>query len=446
MAGRIDLDVERFDARIRRLKDGGLKRYFSDGLGEIDVGGRVLRIPVRHLEIPRLRYVLNEGEMGVSMGEGDVGTLIPPQQGQPQQQRDEDEQGGGRGQSRFDEEEDGFLDEHLHPGGKKRARRMYTPVRQDIIEVSREEVAEGLEKHLKLPNLRKTLGANIILKTTSKRYQSVRTVGPRSLTDRKRTYTTALKRMVATGEYEPETPIVIPRNEDRRYRAQRDTPDKTNAVIVYLLDCSGSMMNTLDFLQDTAWLADCWIEHEYPSVARRYVHYDHFARESSRDEFYNISAGGENNMGIAYLRACRILDEYQEDQYSRFLIHLTDGDHFGLEVDEEDAQEYQQATRRYPEYFPEMQIVGGNPLINRILPRVNALFVCEAGAYYKEDEPFKHHRGVGISKSNYSELLDKMIKDAPSLREKIRLVSFREEEIRFDRMRCKMDTMKTWFG
>ena len=386
--------------------------------------GRVLRIPIRRLEIPRLRYGMNDVG-GVGQGEGEIGSPIPgpPGQSKPSQQGDDD----------------GFLDGILRPGGR-RARQMYTPVDHDMVEVNRSELAAGLEEHLKLPNLRETFGGETV-GTPNRRYKGIRTVGPRSLTDFRRTYKTALKRMIASDEYNPRRPVIIPRNEDRRFRAAQDSFDATKAVIVFVLDCSGSMMSTLDFLQDTAWLADCWVEHNYPTVARRYVHYDHLARESTREDFYKISAGGENNMGVAYLRVHQILEEYPEDQYNRFVIHLTDGDHFGLQVEEEDVRGYQETVEMYPDYFPEMKIVGGNPLVDKILPNVNALFVCEAGAYY--DQGFG---GYGIAGSNYSELLAEMVKDAPSLKNRLRWVSFNEERLSQDKNECKMETMREWFS
>ena len=424
MANRIDEDIERFNKKIRMLKGDALKRYFhNEELGVVDSHGRVLRIPIRKLEIPRLCYEPNDVG-GVGSGEGDIGTYIPNPYGagNPNQQGDDES-----------------LDDYLKHGGR-RARKMYTPLNHDFVEVSRSEIAEGLEEHLKLPNLRETFGGETI-GSTNRKYKSIRRVGPRSLTDFHRTYKTALKRIIASGEYDLIRPVIVPRNEDRRFRTSKESNDTTKAVIVFVLDCSGSMRGTLDFLQDTAWLADCWIEQSYPTITRRYVHYDHSARESTRDEFYKISAGGENNMGVAYLRVHQILKEYPEDQYNKYLIHLTDGDYFGLQVDDEDIGKYQEAMEIFPDYFPEMQIVGGNPLLDKILPNVNALFVCEAGAYYS-----KHPSSPGIASNNYSELLTRVVLEVPALKNRIRWVSFNEERLSTDRNECKMETMREWFG
>jgi len=428
MPNRIDADHERFDKKIRKLKKDALKRYFhNDESGIVDSDGKVLKVPIRRLEIPRFCYGQNDTG-GVSQGNGDIGSSIPT----PDNQRNPSPQG---------DEEGDLLDEILdilEPRGR-RARRMYDPVDHELVEVSRKEIAEGLEDYLKLPNLRETFGGEIAV-SPNKKYKSIRTVGPRSLTDFRRTYKTALKRIISSGGYDEQKPVIIPINEDRRFRAPKISFDVMKAVIVFVLDCSGSMLNTLDFLQDTAWLADCWIEKSYPAVARRYVHYDHLARESTREEFYRISAGGENNMGIAYLRVYQILKEYPEDQYNRFVIHLTDGDTFGLQVYDEEIKRYQEVSENYPEYFPEMQMVNGNPLMNKILPNVNALFVCEAGAYYGGGNDYE------VESGNYSELLARVVQEAPSLRNKIRCVSFDEERLSKERNECKMETIREWFS
>ena len=49
----------------------------------------------------------------------------------------------------------------------------------------------------------------------------------------------ALKRMISSGTYDPNVPVVIPVRDDKRYRAWTEvTEPHTNAAIIYMMDVS----------------------------------------------------------------------------------------------------------------------------------------------------------------------------------------------------------------
>ncbi len=67
-------------------------------------------------------------------------------------------------------------------------------------------------------------------------------IGPESLRHFKRTYMQALRRQISSNVYVPHNPRIIPIREDKRYRSWTDVLDpQANAVIIYLMDVSGSM-------------------------------------------------------------------------------------------------------------------------------------------------------------------------------------------------------------
>lgn len=126
---KIDQDLRRFDHKIKNLKKEALQKYFQrEDLGYIGSDGKALRVPIRKLKIPRFKFK-DEDAGGVSMGPGDIGMPIPF----PGEQQNEGE-------------------EAHRPGGYQ-AREYDLPVDHEFTEVSRSEVAEGLEEYLKLPNL-----------------------------------------------------------------------------------------------------------------------------------------------------------------------------------------------------------------------------------------------------------------------------------------------------
>src|SRR3989338_7137925 len=76
MTNRIGRDQDRFEQKIKRLKDQAIKKYFrNDSIGVRGKDG-ILRVPIRKLELPKFRYGSNE-EGGVGSGEGDVGSPVP---------------------------------------------------------------------------------------------------------------------------------------------------------------------------------------------------------------------------------------------------------------------------------------------------------------------------------------------------------------------------------
>ena len=67
-------------------------------------------------------------------------------------------------------------------------------------------------------------------------------IGPESLRHFKRTFREALKRQIAAGIYDPKRPMIIPIRDDKRYRSWKtESVFEANALIVYMMDVSGSM-------------------------------------------------------------------------------------------------------------------------------------------------------------------------------------------------------------
>ena len=51
------------------------------------------------------------------------------------------------------------------------------------------------------------------------KYKGISLTGPESLRHTKRTFKRALKRTIASGQFDPKRPIIVPIKEDRRYRS-----------------------------------------------------------------------------------------------------------------------------------------------------------------------------------------------------------------------------------
>ncbi|MBI2079365.1 DUF444 family protein, partial [Candidatus Micrarchaeota archaeon] len=308
----------------------------------------------------------------------------------------------------------------------------------------REDAAEYIKDKLHLPNLRDTFNAGSINRPKPK-YTSIRRTGPKSLRHFKRTYLQALLRQVASGTYDTANPQVVPIKDDERFRADKTPPNLGKAVLIFLLDYSGSMSRTLEFLQLVAWWAECWIKKHYSSLERRYIAYDYFAHERTSVDFYNVASAGENNMGAGLTMAHRILAEYPEDRFNRYVMLLTDGDYAGLEITEEDITRYGRYVDRTGEQHP-LNLSIGNPLTDLIIPGVDGLFVCEAGAYYGTGGSFSGVHAGGSSQRNFSELLERLLAQNKYLNRKVRYVSYDGNQIERGPRDLILDTLKHWFS
>ena len=155
MSLKIDQDLELFNRKIRSLKREAIKKYFRhDEFGIVNKNGKELKVPIRVLEIPRFAFNL-EDTGGVGMGSGEEGDSIPGPYGQDISQQGIDNGG----------DEDG--EDTEEPGGREAIER-YIPSRHRYVGVSREEIAEGLEEYLHLPNLTELFGNDIIGKPNVK--------------------------------------------------------------------------------------------------------------------------------------------------------------------------------------------------------------------------------------------------------------------------------------
>ena len=280
---KIQSDVHRF----RQIVRGRVREELRKHLGQQEMfgrqGRRVVSIPIPQLDLPH--FVHDPGGRGVGQGEGD---------------------GEGSGKAGKD------------PG-------------QHVLEAefTIEELAQMLGEALELPRI-EPKGRDEI-ETRAVRYSGIRTVGPESLRHFKRSYRQALRRMIASGTYDPRAPLVVLDRADRRYRSFKPIPKPcTNAVILYVMDVSGSMGNEQKELVriESFWI-DAWISSHYEGVRNVYVVHDAAAKEVDRDTFFRIRESGGTVISSAYDLAIRILDErFPAQDWNLYLFHFTDGENY----------------------------------------------------------------------------------------------------------------------
>ena len=286
MTRRIDRDLSRFKQIVRGKVRKQLKKYITHGEMMGRQGKRTVSIPVPNIDIPHFQHG-RKGGGGVGQGEGDVGQPIG---------RGQDE-GDGPGQAGSDPGSGHFRE----------------------VEITFEELAEMLAEELELPNI-VPKGQDSLVAHKDK-YSTIRQQGPESLRHFKRTYKRALKRLIASDQYNPERPVIVPTRDDQLYRSWKSSFEpKANAAIVYMMDVSGSMTSVQkEIVRTEAFWIDTWLKSQYDGV-----------QQVDEDDFYHTHESGGTRISSAYTVAARILgEEFPSAEWNIYCFQFSDGDNWG---------------------------------------------------------------------------------------------------------------------
>ncbi len=300
MSRSIDRDTQRFKKIVRGKVRENLRKYVTHGEMIGRKGRELVSIPVPNVEIPHFRHG-QKGSGGVGQGDGEEGQPI------------------GRGQ----QDGDGTGQAGDQPGGHIRE-----------VEVTLDELAEMLGEALELPNI-EPKGKNNISSKKDK-YTSIRPTGPDSLRHFKRTYKRALRRQIASNQYDPQKPVIIPTSDDERFRSWKTVEEpETNAAIIYMMDVSGSMTDEQkEIVRIESFWIDTWLQKQYDGVQRRYIIHDAVAREVDEDTFYRTRESGGTRISSAYRGAVKIIQrDFPPDDWNIYCFQFSDGDNWGEDSD-----------------------------------------------------------------------------------------------------------------
>lgn len=298
MSLRIDQDHSRFRNIVRGRIRQNLRKYISRGelLGR--QGKDLVSIPIPHIEIPKLRFGDKE-QGGVAQGDGEPGD---PLSGSPQD-------GDGQGQA----------------GDQKGEHAIE-------VELTLDELADILGEELELPNIENRGKSAIVNKKD--RYVGVRNVGPNSLRHFRRTFRSALRRQIALGTYNPKRPVIIPTREDMRYKSWKtEVEPVANAVILYMMDVSGSMGDEQkEIVRIESFWIDTWLRRQYRGIETRFIIHDAAAREVDRDTFFRTRESGGTMISSAYRLAADIVEaDYPPSEWNIYPFHFSDGDNWSVD-------------------------------------------------------------------------------------------------------------------
>jgi len=295
---RIDQDHSRFRNIVRGRIRQNLRKYISKGelLGR--QGKDIVSIPIPHIDIPKLRFG-DKQQGGVAQGDGEPGDALS---GSPQ-----DCDGPGKAGDQAGD----------HPLE---------------VELTLDELADILGEELELPNIENKGKSAIVDKKD--RYVGVRNVGPNSLRHFKRTFRSALRRQIALGAYDPKRPVIIPTRDDMRYKSWKTEEEPVaNAVIIYMMDVSGSMGDEQkEIVRIESFWIDTWLRKQYKDITTRFIIHDAAAREVDRNTFFRTRESGGTMISSAYRLAADMIErDYPSAQWNIYPFHFSDGDNWSVD-------------------------------------------------------------------------------------------------------------------
>lgn len=126
-------------------------------------------------------------------------------------------------------------------------------------------------------------------------------------------------------------PFPIFTNEDLRYhQIKKDTQEQSRAVVIAMMDVSGSMDDMKKYLARSMifWLVEL-LRRLYLRVEIRFIIHHAIARIVPEEDFFRTVEGGGTLCYTAYEKAVGLVDsEYPTDNWNVYVWHFSDGNDF----------------------------------------------------------------------------------------------------------------------
>ncbi len=288
---------------MQKVKEA-IKQNLADIVSEQSIitsdGKKLVRVPIRTLEEYRFRFDPNSYPQ-VGQGEGDskVGDVIG---------RVGPGQGPGQGKQAGDQ-----------PG-----------IDYYEAELTVEELGKLIFEDLELPNLEEKRLRE--LESEAVRFTDIRKHGPFANLDKKRTIRENIKRNAKRGT--PRFGGI--KNDDLRFKTwDRDVKRESNAVVIAMMDVSGSMGTFEKYISRAFyyWMVR-FLRTRYDHVEIRFIAHHTEAKEVTEEEFFTRGESGGTRASSAYQLALQMIEErFDPASWNIYPFHFSDGDNWPSDND-----------------------------------------------------------------------------------------------------------------
>ncbi len=200
-------------------------------------------------------------------------------------------------------------------------------------EITLEELVDIMFEDLELPDMERRRLREVPVESARKR-KGFRKVGIRVHLDKKRTAMARIRRKVATRTAltaEPSADRFPFHRDDLKYRRMmRDVRFQSNAVVLCIMDTSGSMDTMKKYLaRSFFFLLYQFVRTRYQNVEVVFIAHDTQAREVTEEEFFTKGESGGTMISSGYNRALEIIDDrYHPSLWNVYAFHCSDGDNW----------------------------------------------------------------------------------------------------------------------
>lgn len=294
--------------RHRQLVEKSIKENLGDILSEESIVGesknKKFKIPIKGIK--EYQFVYGRNSKGVATGVGD-------------EQRG-DKIGNGKKQ----------IAQGNQGAGNEEGDDVYET------EITLEELMDYISEDLNLPNLDQKKYSEIVTETTGKKcgYQ---THGIRPRLAKKKTVMTKIarkqgkKRALKELHEDAEIERFPFREEDLRYYRVKMKPRRdSNAVMIFIMDASGSMDVTKKYLaRSYFFVLATFLKRKYNNIAFEFIYHTTVAKRVDEYEFFHKSESGGTYISSGINEALKVIEEkYPAAAWNIYPIYASDGDNW----------------------------------------------------------------------------------------------------------------------
>lgn len=299
--------------RHRQLVEKSIKENLGDILSEESIIGegknKKFKIPIRGIK--EYQFVYGKNSKGVATGTGDEKRGDKIAEGAPKQ-------GKGKGGAGNNEGEDIYE-----------------------TEITLEELLDYIIEDLDLPNLDRKKYSEINVESSGKR-QGYQRYGINPRLAKKKTVTCKIarkqgKKRALREEGEKDEISRFPfREEDLRYYRVKHKPKReSNAVMIFIMDVSGSMDSTKKYLaRSFFFVISKFLRRKYNNIAFEFISHTTVAKRVDEYEFFHKAESGGTYISSGLNLALDIIKEdYSPDMWNIYPLYASDGDNWAEDND-----------------------------------------------------------------------------------------------------------------
>ncbi len=295
--------------RHRQLVEKSIKDNLGDILSEESIIGegknKKYKIPIRGIK--EYQFVYGKNSKGVATGVG------------------EEKRGDRIGEDKASGQGDGN-----NGAGNNEGQDVYET------EITLEELLDYIIEDLELPNLDRKKYSEIVVESSSRRrgYQRYG-INPRLA--KKKTVISKLARkqgkkraLLEEGITESDERFPFREEDLRYYRVDQKPKRESNAVMIFIMDVSGSMDNTKKYLaRSFFFVISKFLRRKYNNIAFEFISHTTVAKSVDEYEFFHKAESGGTYISSGLKMALNIIKEkYPKEMWNIYPLYASDGDNW----------------------------------------------------------------------------------------------------------------------